>query len=353
MMSITEKPLSKSFDEPEGLSDSLTVDPGVARDPGRLSRPAALRHEQYRTHDPDDARRFFAAAYAPGWQLTGLGRGSAINHRRCDTGSVSLDEVMIQGRVRCEIPGAKPVLVIQPRAGSLSTAASSFREVECPVLVADGMSTVLQVNSARFDVVRIGEDVLRKVAAGQHAPLPQKIRFLDWRPRSRAAVRAWYRAMDYVTATLSAADTVQQPLIAGSAATVLATALLECYPSNLTADNDVLSDPGVPDALKDAVSFIHRHAASDVGVHDIAAAVHLTPRSVQYLFRHQLDTTPTRYMRRVRLHRAHLDLLASDRSTSTVGEVAQRWGFVHTGRFAVQYRQTYGQSPHTTLRQLS
>ena len=30
---------------------------------------------------------------------------------------------------------------------------------------------------------------------------------------------------------------------------------------------------------------------------------------------------------------------------------AQRWGFAHTGRFAVLYRQTYGQSPHTTLRQ--
>jgi AraC-like DNA-binding protein len=353
MMSITERPLNRSFEEPEGLSDALTIDPASARDPGRLSRPAALRHQQFRTLDLEDARRFFATAYKPGWQITSLDRGSAVKHRRCDAGSVSLDEVMIQGQAKCEIRGAKPVLVIQPRAGSLSTAASAFRDVECPVLVAEGIPCALQVNSAQFDVVTIGEDVLRKVAAGQHAPLPQRIRFLDWRPRSHAAVRAWHRAMDYVTATLASADAVHQPLIVASAATVAATALLECYASNLTADNDVLSDPGVPDALKDAVSFIHRHAASDVGVHEVAEAVHLTPRSVQYLFKHQLDTTPTRYMRRVRLHRAHLDLLASDRSTTTVSDIAQRWGFVHTGRFAVQYRQTYGQSPHTTLRQLS
>jgi AraC-like DNA-binding protein len=72
---------------------------------------------------------------------------------------------------------------------------------------------------------------------------------------------------------------------------------------------------------------------------------------VQYLFRRQLDSTPTEYVRRVRLHRAHQELLAADRVSATVTEIAQRWGFAHTGRFAVLYRQTYGQSPHTTLKQ--
>ena len=88
-----------------------------------------------------------------------------------------------------------------------------------------------------------------------------------------------------------------------------------------------------------------------MAVADVAAAVHLTPRAVQYLFRQRLDTTPTEYLRRVRLHRAHQDLINCDRSATTVTEVAQRWGFAHTGRFAVLYRQAYGQSPHTTLRQ--
>jgi AraC-like DNA-binding protein len=72
---------------------------------------------------------------------------------------------------------------------------------------------------------------------------------------------------------------------------------------------------------------------------------------VQYLFRRQLDTTPTEFMRRVRLHRAHQELQDGERSNTTVTEIAQRWGFTHRGRFAVLYRQTYGQSPHTTLRQ--
>src|ERR1700720_1487345 len=43
--------------------------------------------------------------------------------------------------------------------------------------------------------------------------------------------------------------------------------------------------------------------------------------------------------------------VADAEANTTVSEIAQRWGFAHTGRFAVLYRQTYGQSPHATLDQ--
>jgi transcriptional regulator GlxA family with amidase domain len=68
------------------------------------------------------------------------------------------------------------------------------------------------------------------------------------------------------------------------------------------------------------------------------------------MFRKHLECTPTDYLRRVRLHNAHQDLLAGSRATTTVAEVARRWGFGHLGRFAVHYREHYGQSPHLSLR---
>jgi AraC-like DNA-binding protein len=352
MTSITENTAPGPLMGAAGKFGAIHVDPSPAndartRDSGAAQ--AALRHEQFRSSDPDAARQFFADAYTPGWQITGLTRGSAVVHRRCEAGSITFDEVMIQGRLCCNVPSADSVLVIQPRAGSLTMTGGPSLIADCPLLVAHGMSCAIQVNAARFDVVSIGADVLHKVAADRHTPLPQQIQFLDWYPRSRAAVRAWHRALDYVTATFASSDTARQPLIAAGAAPLLATALLECYPSNVTVQQDLLSDPAAPEALKDAVEFIHRHAAGDVGVADVAAAVHLTPRAVQYLFRQRLDTTPTEYLRRVRLHRAHQDLIAGDRSSATVTGIAQRWGFAHTGRFAVLYRQIYGQSPHTTL----
>jgi AraC-like DNA-binding protein len=345
---------SNACDEAEGSPTAGRAYP--ARRPHEAGREdrhcaAGVRIEQFHTSDAVTARRFFANAYVPGWRLTGLATGSAVSHRRCQARAMTLDEVVIEGRVRCEVPAADAVVVIQPCAGWLSVSDGPLQTADCPVLVAHGMSCVLNLNAARFGVVSIAPDVLHKAAADRRVPLPQQIQFLSGQPRSAAAVRAWHRALDYVSATLACADTAQQPMIAAAAAPLLATVLLECYPSNVTAEQDLLSDPAVPEALKDAVSFIHRHVAGDVGVNEIADAVHLTPRAVQYLFRQRLDTTPTEYVRRVRLHRAHQDLRSADYASATVTEIAQRWGFAHTGRFAVLYRQTYGRSPHTTLRQ--
>jgi AraC-like DNA-binding protein len=331
--------------------DAIPVDLRPARNAlARDPNPAALRYEQFRTAEPEAARLFFAAAYLPGWRINGLTGRPAVTHRRCAAGPMTVDEVLIQGRLTVEIPPADTVVVIQPRAGSLVVTGTPFAHVDCPVLVAHGMSCGLHVNGARFDVVTIPGEALNTAAAGVHPPPSQQIRFLSCQARSRGAVTAWHRAFEYATATLAAPDTAQQPLLVATLAPLLAGALLECYPSNLS-ELDPASDPALPEALKVAVAFIHRHAASDIGINDVAGAVHLTPRAVQYLFRRQLDTTPTEYARRVRLHRAHHELLAADRSRTTVTEIAQRWGFAHTGRFAVLYRHTYGQSPHTTLKQ--
>jgi transcriptional regulator GlxA family with amidase domain len=79
-------------------------------------------------------------------------------------------------------------------------------------------------------------------------------------------------------------------------------------------------------------------------------AVHVTPRALQYMFRRHLDTTPTQFLRLVRLDHAHQDLLCAVRPRDTVAAIAARWGFMHTGRFAAHYRETYGHSPQTTLR---
>lgn len=310
----------------------------------------AVQYGQTRTIDSRTARQFFARAYSPGWRITGLESRSAVSHRRCEAGLLTLDDVMIHGRMDFEIPASDTIVVIQPRAGLVGVASGQYVAVDAPVLVADGMSCELQCKGARFDVVRIAADAMHKLAADWRPPLLEQTHFLDWRPRSRSAVRAWHRALDYATSTLASADAAQQPLIIAGLAPLLAGALLECYPSTAT-EQDPAGEPEFPESLKDAVSFIHRHAAREVGINDVAAAVHLTPRAVQYLFRRRLGTTPTEYMRAVRLGGAHLDLVGGSTSGTTVTEIAQRWGFTHAGRFAVLYRQTYGQSPHTTLRQ--
>jgi transcriptional regulator GlxA family with amidase domain len=105
-----------------------------------------------------------------------------------------------------------------------------------------------------------------------------------------------------------------------------------------------------PPLLRRAVAFIHDNAQSDIGLGDIAAAVGVTPRSVQYMFRRHLGTTPLEYLRRLRLDRAHRDLQAADPAVDTVTAIAGRWGFTHAGRFSIAYKQAFGTEPSRTLR---
>ncbi|WP_433291778.1 helix-turn-helix transcriptional regulator [Actinoplanes sp. CA-030573] len=80
------------------------------------------------------------------------------------------------------------------------------------------------------------------------------------------------------------------------------------------------------------------------------AAAHVSIRTIQLAFRRHLNTTPTRYLRRVRLHRVHHELQAADPTTTTVFAVASRWGFGDHSRFTAAYHHTYDTTPSQTLR---
>ncbi|MEU6309403.1 helix-turn-helix domain-containing protein [Streptomyces sp. NPDC047014] len=58
------------------------------------------------------------------------------------------------------------------------------------------------------------------------------------------------------------------------------------------------------------------------------------------------DTVRRAALRRVRLARAHADLLAAEPHGGVrVQGVARRWGFAKPGSFSVVYRALYGRSP--------
>jgi AraC-like DNA-binding protein len=112
------------------------------------------------------------------------------------------------------------------------------------------------------------------------------------------------------------------------------------------------SAPSTSAAIRRARRFCEEHAAEPITLGDIAAAAKVSVRTLQSGFREHLQTTPMAYLRKVRLARAHADLLhiAATGSRTTVTEVALRWGFTHLSRFAAFYRQTYGRAPSVTRR---
>jgi transcriptional regulator GlxA family with amidase domain len=102
--------------------------------------------------------------------------------------------------------------------------------------------------------------------------------------------------------------------------------------------------------VRRARDYIEAHADRPLTVADIARACDVGVRGLQHGFQRSLETSPTEYLRHVRLRNAHRDLLAADPATATVEAVAHRWGFTHRGRFSARYRDSYGVPPAETLR---
>jgi AraC-like DNA-binding protein len=194
--------------------------------------------------------------------------------------------------------------------------------------------------------------VLNEVAGDPAGRKSKPVRLTDDTPANPVANRQVAQAIDYVCNTVAAnPDAAREPLVSGALRRYLAASMLAAFP------NTALQEPSseyrgdtAPAVLRRAISYIDDNAQGDISLNDIADAVYLTPRALQYMFRKHRDCTPMEYLRRVRLDNARRELSDSNRMQTTVAAIAARWGFAHMGRFAVWYRDAYGESPHVTLR---
>lgn len=68
-------------------------------------------------------------------------------------------------------------------------------------------------------------------------------------------------------------------------------------------------------------------------------------------FRNCHGVSPMAYVRQLRLERVRADLTAADGAPGiSVTDVATKWGFAHLGRFSVDYKRQFGESPSASLR---
>jgi AraC-like DNA-binding protein len=277
-------------------------------------------------------------------------------HQRVDVGPFAIDDVRLPGEMAFSPDPLGRVVAMWARSGRVEghcdgikgeAAAGEIAMVSQPDLPHSSRAEGLTVTALLLDPV-----VLAGVSLGvPYTQAPSTFRFTDFRPVSEDSARLWCSTVSYVRNSVLADDAMTTPLVIGHASRLLAAVTLSAFPAALRAEESPFDrTDSRPVLLRRAMDYMDRNAANDIALSDVADAVHVTPRAVQYMFRKHLDATPLQYLREVRLHRAHQDLLRANRMDDTVTAIAARWGFMHSGRFAVQYREVYGQSPHTTLR---
>jgi AraC-like DNA-binding protein len=314
-------------------------------------------HSSYATDEPERAEEFLSRAYLDlALSLPGDRNGFRLAVDRWDAGSFQLDTVEIAARAAFRFePEAKyffstvsrgTLRVLQPGVDE------SFLPGEVALLGRPGIESQTEIVDFRQGVVTLGAASLR-AAAGLDPDATEAPTLTTVRPLLPEQARTWRRAVDFVARTLregpGAADS---PLVIGAAERLLAGLAIATFSDEVAvaperhADLDARS----PATLRRAIAFIEANAERDVGIGEIAATARVSRRAVQQAFRRHLDTTPTAFLRRVRLDGAHRELRAAEPGALTVTEVAYRWGFSSPSRFTERYRAAFGATPSETLR---
>jgi AraC family ethanolamine operon transcriptional activator len=99
--------------------------------------------------------------------------------------------------------------------------------------------------------------------------------------------------------------------------------------------------------VRRADDYVRACLGEPLSLLELCRELGVSERALHYAFQEVRGLSPMAYFRAVRLNAVRQELKAA--GTASVYEVAQRWGFWHTGEFAAAYRRLFGELPSQTL----
>jgi AraC-like DNA-binding protein len=122
--------------------------------------------------------------------------------------------------------------------------------------------------------------------------------------------------------------------------------------SNTLNSNEKNSDRGKKShefIIMNSIEFLKANSYKPIHVLDLCSALNVKIRTLYYAFQEFYGLSPIRFLRLLRFAKARRDLLYADPVGTTVTDVAAKWHFWHFGRFSVEYKALFGESPSETL----
>ena len=207
------------------------------------------------------------------------------------------------------------------------------------------LSERCRMQTLLFDRSRLEEELGMMLGRAPHVPLDFEFGF------AHSGRDAFGRSLSLLATELDGPDGLAAvPALAPRLGRLLMAGLLTSCRHNFS---DALLDPDGdrrPKPIRVAIDAIEANPAAIETVSDISSIAGLSVRALDAGFRQYVGVSPMKYLRQVRLARAHQALLAADAEATTATAVARDCGFLHYGRFAADYRQVYGATPSGTLK---
>jgi AraC family transcriptional regulator, ethanolamine operon transcriptional activator len=112
-------------------------------------------------------------------------------------------------------------------------------------------------------------------------------------------------------------------------------------------DRTACQPPNRARLVRRAEDYMQAKLGEPVSVLDLCRELDISERTLHHVFQEVRGLSPMAYFKAVRLNEVRQELKTA--ADTTVHEIAQRWGFCHTGEFAGAYRRLFGELPSQTL----
>ena len=101
--------------------------------------------------------------------------------------------------------------------------------------------------------------------------------------------------------------------------------------------------------LSRAEEYIRENLKNPITRDQLAEVSCCSIRTLSRAFVKKHGIGPMAFIKQHRLNAAYLDLLSAKPDISSVTQVAFSYGFLHVGKFAIEYGKAFGETPSTSL----
>jgi AraC-like DNA-binding protein len=312
--------------------------------------PPRFERVQFASDDIEEARSSLESVY-DGRQFRARPAAEPFAFRFASAGDsrLSLQTGTFTAHLQGVIPWSRDYAMSWFRAGSVTVdypVGQLTSQGSRPFLTPTETSFAFAMTPHRHGIVHVDAAFLEAVATERHPGPPQRIVFDYAAVPSDDALATWRRTLGEVTPLIVGEET--PPLARHAAQQTLVRGMLDLFPWRAIDVPDALRTERTR-RLRQAAEYVHAYADRAITSADIATAAGMHTRTLQLLMSEHLGSSPTNYVRHVRLDRARQDLLSAEPGSVLVSEVARRWGFGNLGRFSASYTARFGEYPRDTL----
>ncbi len=314
------------------------------------------RFSLFHTHDADEARELVSRVYCD-HRLTPKGRtdvNALHNHARLS--GVSVNYMEYGSDIYVEPGYLKDFYLFQlplEGAAEIETGGKMFQSTRhTPSVInpteytrmcwsADCRKLLLQVKPAAI-TERLSRILMR--------PVEKPLLFDSQVQDNNRHAQSWWRHIAHLIQDLdNGLDPWRSRFLLEDLERNILTGILYSFSHNYSETLMAQESCAVPRHVKLAEDYIMEHLQENISIDDLVNVAGVSERSLFDGFKNFRGTTPMKYILKLRLARVREDLLRGSED-SNVTRIATKWGFSQLGRFAVNYRKVYGETPSETLR---